>query len=155
MEMGRLSKGGMVLSICVVLVLTALTACVQKEVLPPPPAPTLSEHLDQLYETNKLEWRKEMKQLLRDESVTIPTRHLALAIKAFNNQANRDLCLEATWRYLRAKAGNGPRLASENDRKLLQSYADIALSTNNQLMIQRMKKLCVILEDEDVCKAFK
>ena len=126
-----------------------LSACSLHRGETPPPPPTLGERLDQLYREDRLAWRQEIERLLYKEEA-IPPKHLALAIKYFNHQRQKDLCLEATWRYLQAKARNGS--LSQADRQLFRLYAEKALSGGSALMNRRLHDLCVYLEEEPACR---
>lgn len=125
-----------------------LVACAN---IQPAPEPTYSQYLDELYISDRVAWRAEMCQMVMDQEAKIPPKHLALAVNSFNAQGERQLFLESVWRYLRVRGGNGPKLNTSADRKLLAHYAELALRSPDATHHKRLKSLCLSLEGEAVC----
>lgn len=112
---------------------------------------TLEARLDALHAADRPAWRDEMRALLRTEGRWIPEKHLALAVETFNSRADQELFLESVWRYLDARRGAGPRLATAADRRMLNLYAESALRSPGPEHRQRLERLCLTLEAEPVC----
>jgi hypothetical protein len=139
-------------TLIVLFSLVAAVGCTTKEIsyVPPPstPAPpSLAKQLDNLFKKDHNKWREQMSQLLTSGKTNLPVRHLAHAIREFNGNETKKLCLEAAYLYLRNTAGlNGGKL-TPSDRKLFRSYVEYALKSPDTYAMRRVKSLCRLIQD--------
>ena len=140
-------------TLALLVMVTGCSSMGHKEAMPQLESPDISQQLDSLYATDKLQWKEEMRSLIGGGGEDIPVKHLAYALKYFNQKSDSAVMLKATWLYLKKKAGNAPTLSSKTDRKLLESYAEVVLGSGNQAQVERFNELCTILESEEVCKS--
>ncbi|MCP4109870.1 MAG: hypothetical protein GY749_30850 [Desulfobacteraceae bacterium] len=119
----------------------------------PPPQPSLEEQLDDIYKSDYEKWRQKMEQLITSEKTGLPTRHLLFAVQEFNDERTRDLCIDASFMYMRNKIQENERLEG-NDQKLFSEFVEYALKSPEPHAMNRVKSLCRFINDE-ICRELR
>ena len=113
---------------------------------PKPPKPTLAEQLDKLYQNKPSEWKKQMQAMIIDEKSDLPIKHLGYAIQEFNNNDTRDICLTASYLYLKNRAKETGSLTG-GDYKLFKEFVEYSLTHPVSRTDERIRRICRFIKD--------
>jgi len=114
---------------------------------------TTEVNWDQLYEQSKVQWKRKVKQSVLSVHSQLPDKHLVLAIKSFNTVKERDVCLEAAYKFLYRQAQLNGQLIGEN-RELFSKLVEYTLRNPESFDINRLHYLCGEFQN-DICNQLK
>jgi len=114
---------------------------------------SLPEQLDALYQQNKPQWDKKMRNLIMSGHENIPIRHLVHSMYLFNRFQDRNVCLEASFLYLEQKSRINHHF-HKDDRLLFSKLVEYVLRTPDTFDTNRIKLICQDVQDS-ICDELK
>jgi len=114
---------------------------------------SIDEQWDRLYDRSKVQWKKQVKQSVLSGNSQLPDKHLVLAIKSFNSIKDRDICLEAAYKFLYRQGQLNGELGGDN-KLLFSKLVEYTLRNPESFDINRLHYLCEEIQD-DICYQLK